>query len=75
MDSSVTLNNVQLSFAGLSWNEAVMGGFDTSPFTDDSGMEISGLVGLRTISRMTIHIDYRDGLMKIDLDPKSKSLF
>jgi len=75
MESSVTLNNVQLSFAGISWNEAVMGGFDTSPFTDDSGMEISGLVGLRTISRMTIHIDYRDGLMKIDLDPKSKSLF
>ena len=75
MDSSITLNNVQLSFAVLSWNEAVMGSFDTWPFTDDSGMEVSGLVGLRTISRMTVHIDYRDGLMKLDLDPKSKSLF
>jgi hypothetical protein len=74
MDSSILyLHNVQLGLADLYWNEALMGAFDTSAFTNDSGMEISGLVGLKTLSGMTIHIDYRDGLAKFDYDPKRKS--
>ncbi|MGA9670931.1 MAG: aspartyl protease family protein [Terracidiphilus sp.] len=73
MDSSITMNNVQLSLGDFSWNEALMGTFDTSRFTDDSGMEISGMVGLKTLSGMTLHLDLRDGLVKFDSDPKRKS--
>jgi hypothetical protein len=32
-------------------------------------MEISGLLGATTLDLLTIHIDYRDGLVKFDYDP------
>jgi hypothetical protein len=41
-------------------------------FTDDAGMEIYGMIGLHTLSHMTLPIDYRDGLVKFDYDPKRK---
>ena len=74
IDSSILyLHHVQLNLADLPWNEELMGAFDTSRFTDDTGAEISGMVGLKTLSTMTLHIDYRDGLVKFDFDPKRKS--
>jgi hypothetical protein len=76
MSSIYTIQDAALSFAGVSLKETPIYPFDTSRFTDDAGMEISGLLGLKTLSRMTIHIDYRDGLMKFDYDPTRKgSLF
>jgi hypothetical protein len=33
-------------------------------------MEISGFLGANTLNQMTIHIDYRDGLVKFEYDPK-----
>jgi hypothetical protein len=71
--SIYTIQDATLSFAGEALKETPIYPFDTSKFTEDSGMEISGLLGLKTLSRMTIHIDYRDGLMKFDYDPKRKS--
>jgi hypothetical protein len=72
----ISLNGDQaLTFAGVTLKESPIVPFDTAAFTDDSGMEIFGLVGLKTLSRMTIHIDYRDGLMKFDFDPARKSPF
>lgn len=70
----ISLNGDQaMSFAGVSLKESPIVPFDTAAFTDDSGTEISGLIGLKTLSRMTIHIDYRDGLVKFDFDPSRKS--
>jgi len=70
----ISLNgDVALSFAGVTLKESPIYPFDTSAFTDDSGTEIFGLLGLKTLARMTIHIDYRDGLMKFDFDPSRKS--
>jgi len=72
----ISLNGDQaLSFAGVSLKESPIVPFDTAAFTDDSGMEIFGLVGLKTLSRTTIHLDYRDGLVKFDFDPARKSPF
>jgi Aspartyl protease len=68
---SLTGDN-QLSFAGVTLKESPIMPFDTSRFTDDTGMEVSGMLGLKTLSRMTIHIDYRDGLLKLDYDPARK---
>ena len=43
--------------------------FDTSRISKNVGMEISGFIGARTLRLLTIHIDYRDGLVKFDYDP------
>lgn len=61
-----------LSFAGVTLKETPIYPFDTTRFTDDTGMEVSGMLGLKTLSRMTVHIDYRDGLVKFDFDPARK---
>jgi Tfp pilus assembly protein PilF len=34
------------------------------------GMEVSGLIGADILQDLTIHLDYRDGLVKFDYDPK-----
>jgi predicted aspartyl protease len=75
VQADYSAGDVTLNFAGISWGELQIHGFDTSKFSDDAGMEISGLIGLRTMSHMTLHIDYRDGLVKFDYDPKRTSLF
>jgi hypothetical protein len=33
-------------------------------------MEVSGLIGADILQDLTIHLDYRDGLVKFDYDPK-----
>ncbi len=43
---------------------------DTSKISRDSGIETSGFLGAATLRQLTIHIDYRDGLVKFDYDPK-----
>jgi len=65
--------NIEYNFAGLPWTDPTMAGFDTIRFTDDAGTEVSGLMGLRALSRLTVHLDYRDGLVKFDYDPKRHS--
>jgi len=44
-------------------------------FSTDVGMDISGLIGNETLQGLTIRIDYRDGLMKLDYDPKKAGAF
>jgi hypothetical protein len=34
------------------------------------GMDVSGFLGASTLNVLTIFIDYRDGLMKFEYDPK-----
>ena len=51
----------------MSTREAAI--LDLSSFSNDAGVEISGFIGLPALRLMTIHIDYRDGLMKFDYDP------
>lgn len=72
-DATYTIQDAVLTFAGVSLKETPIYPFDTSRFTDDSGMEVSGLLGEKTLSRTTLHIDYRDGLLKFDYDPARKS--
>jgi len=36
----------------------------------DESVEVSGLVGLPTLSRLTITVDYRDNLIQLKYDPK-----
>lgn len=42
---------------------------DTSWASTSDGMDISGFLGMNTLSLLTLHIDYRDGLLKADYVP------
>ncbi len=63
-------DKIVFRFANLSQEVQGVVAFDTSKISKDDGMEISGLLGATTLDQLTIHIDYRDGLVKFDYDPK-----
>jgi hypothetical protein len=42
---------------------------DMSGASKADGMEISGILGMNTLSLLTLHIDYRDGLLKAEYVP------
>jgi predicted aspartyl protease/Flp pilus assembly protein TadD len=63
-------DEVTFRFAGLSQKATDVVAFDTSQISKGAGMEISGLIGATTLGQLTMHIDYRDGLVKFDYDPK-----
>jgi clan AA aspartic protease (TIGR02281 family) len=43
---------------------------DLTGVSHDEGVEVSGLIGLPTLSRLTIVIDYRDNLIQLKYDPR-----
>jgi hypothetical protein len=44
---------------------------DLSKLSKDMGMEITGFIGSSALKFLTIRLDYRDGLVKFDYDPRS----
>lgn len=56
-------------FAGLSQPALDVPAFEFPQVSRNVGMEISGFIGATTIGQTTMHIDYRDGLVKFDYDP------
>lgn len=65
-----SVSDIVFHFADISQKVSDVVSFDTSKFSKDAGMEISGFIGATTLRQLTIHIDYRDGLVKFDSDPK-----
>jgi hypothetical protein len=70
VDTRFSGGDVNLAFAGLTKDITHIGSFDTARFTMDAGMDISGFLGNETLRDVTIHFDYRDGLVKLDFDSK-----
>jgi len=62
-------DEVTFEFAHLSQKVRDVVAFDTSKVSKHVGMQISGFIGANTLRLLTIHIDYRDGLVKFDYDP------
>jgi len=62
-------DEVTFTFAHISHKVQSVVSIDTSRISKDAGMEISGFLGANTLDQLTIHIDYRDGLVKFDYDP------
>jgi predicted aspartyl protease len=62
-------DEVTFTFAHVSQKVQSVVSIDTSRISKDTGMEISGFLGANTLDQLTIHIDYRDGLVKFDYDP------
>jgi len=63
-------DEITFRFAQLSQKVSDVVAFDTSHISKSTNMEISGFIGANTLNLLTIHIDYRDGLVKFDYDPK-----
>lgn len=63
-----TADEVTFRFAHLSQKVRDAITFDTSRISKSAKMEISGFIGASTLNQLTIHIDYRDGLVKFDYD-------
>ena len=63
-------DEITFRFAQLSQKVSDVVAFDTSHISKSANMEISGFLGATTLNLLTIHIDYRDGLVKFDYDPK-----
>jgi predicted aspartyl protease len=68
-------DEVTFSFAHLTQKVNGVVSLDTSRISKDAGMEISGFFGASTLNLLTMHIDYRDGLVKFDYDPKRGNRF
>jgi predicted aspartyl protease len=63
-------HKITFQFAQLYQEARDVVSFDTSRISKGVGMEISGFLGATTLEQLTMHIDYRDGLVKFDYDPK-----
>jgi hypothetical protein len=59
--------NIRFADQNVTTREAAV--LDLSRVSNGAGVEISGLIGLPALRLMTMHIDYRDGLVKFDYDP------
>ncbi len=70
VENVYTADEVTFTFAHLSQKVQGVVSFDTSRTSKNLGMEISGYLGATTLDHLTIHIDYRDGLVKFDYDSK-----
>jgi predicted aspartyl protease len=69
VDKLYSADKVTFNFANLSQETYGAVAFDTSKISKGVGLEISGFLGATTLRQLTIHIDYRDGLVKFDYDP------
>ena len=64
------IDNVRLQFGALGLPATSYFVFDITRVSHNTGAEISGFVGLPTLSRLTITLDYRDNLIDMKYDPK-----
>jgi tetratricopeptide (TPR) repeat protein len=63
-------DQVVFNFGGIQQTNNDLYSFDTSNLTRFAGLEVSGLLGYPILRQLATHIDYRDGLIKFDYDPK-----
>ena len=59
-----------LSFAGLRLDAPSMTSIDTTKFSHEDGVEVSGLIGAPALYQVVLHIDYRDYLVWCEYTPK-----
>jgi tetratricopeptide (TPR) repeat protein len=65
-----SVSDIVFHFADISQKVSDVVSFDTAKTSKSIGMEVSGFIGATALRQLTIHIDYRDGLVKFDYDPK-----
>jgi predicted aspartyl protease len=63
-------DKAMLEFGNLRQPNEDVTAFDFTHLSDDTGTEVSGLLGFATFRMVEIKIDYRDGLVDFFYDPK-----
>jgi predicted aspartyl protease len=61
---------LDFKFGGISKHELGVPAFPMERISQSTGMAISGVIGADILHELTLHIDYRDGLVKFEYDPK-----
>lgn len=61
----------KIHFANLVLPVEAMTAIDTTHISHNAGVEVSGFMGATVLNLLTVHIDYRDNLMKFDYVPKN----
>ena len=69
VNKEYTTAPMKLYFGGLVAPNSGMVALDTSRFSRDTGVEISGFIGAPTLHQLTVSIDYRDNLLHFTYDP------
>jgi clan AA aspartic protease (TIGR02281 family) len=64
------IEGATLQFGQLRLPPSAYSVLDVTGISHDAGVEVSGLIGLPTLSRLTIVIDYRDNLIQLKYDPR-----
>jgi hypothetical protein len=65
-----TGDQIVFNFGGIQQTNNNLFAFDTSNMTRFAGLEVSGFLGNTILRELATHIDYRDGLIKFDYDPR-----
>jgi tetratricopeptide (TPR) repeat protein len=65
-----TADDIKLTFSHFRQPARDMVAFDTSKISNDAGAEVSGMLGFAMLFQMSLKIDYRDGLVDFEYDPK-----
>lgn len=65
-----TADNLTLRFSHFRQPASNMIAFDTTGLSNSAGVEISGMLGFAMLYRMSVMIDYRDGLVDFGYDAK-----
>ena len=68
--TTYSVDNATLSFGSFRLPKESYLAIDMTNISHDESVEVSGLVGLPTLSRLTITVDYRDNLIQLKYDPK-----
>jgi Flp pilus assembly protein TadD len=63
-------DHIVFDFGGIQQTNNNLFAFDTATMTRFAGLEVSGFLGYTILRELATHIDYRDGLIKFDYDPK-----
>ena len=63
-------NKAVLQFGHLRQEIQELVSFDMTSISDSEGAEVSGLLGFVTLRLLVLKIDYRDGVVDFDYDPK-----
>ena len=71
MNKVFVADDVTFQFGNKAQRQVYVPSFDLSGTSRNLGIEVSGFLGARTLQLMTVHIDYRDGLVGFDYDPKT----
>jgi len=64
-----TTGDLVFQFANIRQPTTGVIAFDTSRISKNMGLEISGLIGITTLDKLRVTIDYRDGLVHFEYDP------